>query len=53
VVVEIKQQPRRGRAAAAVAEKREADREAAFADMAASESEKSEDALPIEAPKSV
>jgi len=52
VVVEIKQQPRRGRAAKAVAEKRELDREATVADVAA-EPEKTEDVAQIEAPEGV
>jgi small subunit ribosomal protein S2 len=51
VVVEIKQQPRRGRAATAVAEKRESDREAAIKDAAAAEPEKTEDAVQVEAPE--
>ena len=53
VVVEIKQPPRRGRAATAVAEKREADREAAVKDAAAVEPEKTEEAVQVEAPESV
>jgi len=53
VVVEIKQQPRRGRAATAVAEKRDSDREAAIAEVAASEPEKAVDAVQIEAPEGV
>ena len=52
VVVEIKQPPRRGRAASAVAEKRKADREAAIKEVAAAESEKTKDAVQVEAPES-
>jgi len=52
VVVEIKQPPRRGRAATAVAEKREADREAAVKDVATAEPEKTKDAVQVEAPES-
>ncbi len=52
VVVEIKQQPRRGRAATAVAEKRESDREAAVKEPAAVEPEKTEDAAQVETPES-
>jgi hypothetical protein len=52
VVVEIKQQPRRGRAATAVAEKRESDREAAVKESAAVEPEKTEDAAQVETPES-
>ncbi len=51
VVVEIKQPPRRGRAATAAAERREAEREAAYGE--ADDSEPSDDAAQIEAPKSV
>jgi small subunit ribosomal protein S2 len=52
VVVEIKHPPRRGRGAAMVAEKREAEREAKVADAPpASEPEKTEDTAPAEAPK--
>ena len=52
VVVEIKQPPRRGRAASAVAEKRKADREAAIKEVAAAECEKTKDAVQVEAPES-
>jgi len=48
VVVEIKQPPRRGRAAAAAAERREAEREAAYTETGDSES--SDDTAQIEAP---
>jgi small subunit ribosomal protein S2 len=48
VVVEIKQPPRRGRAAAVAAERREAEREAAYAETGDSES--SDDTAQIEAP---
>ncbi|MBW2543084.1 MAG: 30S ribosomal protein S2 [Deltaproteobacteria bacterium] len=52
VVVEIKHPPRRGRAASAAAEKREADREAAIKDVATPEAEKTEKAAQVEAPES-
>ncbi|MCH8890033.1 MAG: 30S ribosomal protein S2 [Myxococcales bacterium] len=51
VVVEIKNPPRRGRAAAMAADKREVEREAVVADAAAAEPEKTEEAAQLEVPE--
>ena len=51
VVVEIKNPPRRGRAAAMAAEKREAKREAVVEDATAAEPAKTEEAAQLEAPE--
>ncbi len=50
-VVEIKHPPRRGRAAALAAEKREAERESKRAEASAGEREKTEGTAPLEAPE--
>ena len=51
VVVEIKNPPRRGRAASMAAEKREAEREAVLADATAAEPEQTKDTAQLEAPE--